>query len=103
MLLERGGYAEKLGNRYEGRWVVRQALRLLNEAIRSITAEAVGDDEAGVDLWIERKDGVREAQQCKVGNAENPDLSMAALNQKGILHYLRRQLEPEGSYEFALI
>ena len=36
MAFERGGYADKLGNRYEGRWVVRQLLRLLNEEIRSV-------------------------------------------------------------------
>jgi len=58
MALEPGGYAEKLGNRYEGRWVVRQMLRLLNEEVRSVLVEAIGDDEAGVDLWIERIDGV---------------------------------------------
>ena len=103
MLLEPGGYAEKLGNRYEGRWVVRQVLHLLNGEIRPITVEAIGDDEAGVDLWIERKDGVREAQQCKIGNSANPDWSMAALNQRRILQYLRRQLERDRSYQFALI
>ena len=68
-----------------------------------ITVEAIGDDEAGVDLWIERKDGVREAQQCKIGNSANPDWSMAALNQRRILQYLRRQLERDRSYQFALI
>ena len=65
--------------------------------------EAIGDDEAGVDLWIERNDGIHEAQQCKVGIAERSDWSMAALNQKGILHYLRIQLERDKSHEFALI
>lgn len=62
MAFEPGGYADKLGNRYEGRWVARQLLLLLNEQIQSVTLESVGDDEAGVDLWIERNDGGREAQ-----------------------------------------
>jgi hypothetical protein len=59
MAFEPGGLADKLGNRYEGRWVVKQLLRLLNEEIRSVTVEAVGDDERGVDLWIQKNDGVR--------------------------------------------
>ena len=73
MAFESGGYADKLGNRFEGRWVVRQLLLLLNEQIRSVTLESVGDDEAGVDLWIERLDGVREAQQCKAENGTKPN------------------------------
>lgn len=33
MALEAGGYAEKLGNRYEANWVVYLLLQLLNEKI----------------------------------------------------------------------
>lgn len=65
MAYEAGGYASKLGDRYEGRWVVRQLLLLLQERSRGVIVEAVGDDEYGVDLWIERLDGSRDAQQCK--------------------------------------
>ena len=68
MALEPAGYANKLGNRYEGRWIARQLLFLLHEQLRSVKVEAPGDDEAGVDLWVERKDGNREAQQCKAEN-----------------------------------
>ena len=68
MALEPAGYANKLGNRYEGRWIARQLLFLLHEQLRSVKVEAAGDDEAGVDLWVERKDGNREAQQCKAEN-----------------------------------
>jgi len=50
MAFEPGGRADKLGNRYEGRWVAKQLLRLLNEDIQSVTIEAVGDDEKGVDF-----------------------------------------------------
>ena len=52
MSLEPGGHAEKLGNRYEGRWVVRQMLSLLNEDILSVTIEAIGDDEKGYQYII---------------------------------------------------
>ncbi len=50
-----GGYVDKLGNRYEGRWVILQMLHVLNEEFRSVTLEAIGDKEKGVDLWIEKK------------------------------------------------
>ncbi len=83
MAFELGGYSDKLANRYEGRWIARQLLLLLHEQVRSVTVEAVGVDEAGVDLWIERKDGKREAQQC----------TFADLNRRGVLAKLRLQLE----------
>ncbi|MDA8428637.1 MAG: hypothetical protein M0T70_05220 [Geobacteraceae bacterium] len=103
MAYESGGYAEKLGNRFEGRWVVRQMLQMLNEDISSICVEAVGDDEKGVDLWIERKDGIREAQQCKGENGVKSDWSMADLSARGILNHLRDQLIRSELYEFSLV
>jgi hypothetical protein len=39
MGFEPGPMADKLGNRYEGRWVAKQLLRLLNEDIQSVTVE----------------------------------------------------------------
>ncbi|OAA90404.1 hypothetical protein WY13_01308 [Clostridium ljungdahlii] len=33
MAIESGGRADKLGNRHEGRWLVKQLLRLLREEI----------------------------------------------------------------------
>lgn len=68
MAFERGGYADKRGNQYEDRWVVKQLLRVLNEEILSVTVEPVGEDERGVDLWVTRCDGTRQAQQCKARN-----------------------------------
>ena len=92
MSLEPGGYADKLGNRYEGRWVARQLLMVLQERIRTVTIEAVGDEEEGVDLWIEWPDGRRQAQQCKVENGPRPEWSLANLNARGVLHHAANQL-----------
>lgn len=103
MAFESGGYADKLGNRFEGRWVVRQLLLLLNEQIRSVTLESVGDDEAGVDLWIERTDGVREAQQCKAENGTKPHWTLADLKRRGVLDYLRTQLERDPRHVYTLV
>ena len=103
MAFEPGGYADKLGNRYEGRWVARQLLLLLNEQIRSVTLESVGDDEAGVDLWIERDGDLREAQQCKAENGTKSHWSLADLKRRGVLDHLWMQLERDPGYEFTLV
>ena len=80
MALEPGGYADKLGNRYEGRWVVKQLLRVLNEQLVSVTVEAVGDDEAGVDLWVKEVSGRQIAQQCKLRNGSSNQWTIADLS-----------------------
>ncbi|MGZ0166939.1 MAG: hypothetical protein ACKVII_23695 [Planctomycetales bacterium] len=103
MAFEPAGYADKLGNRYEGRWVARQLLLLLNEQVRSVTLESVGDDEAGVDLWIERNDGGRKAQQCKAENGSKRHWSLADLKSRGVLGHLRSQLERDSRFEFTLV
>ncbi len=103
MALEPGGYADKLGNRYEGRWVVRQLLRVLNEDLRSVTCEAVGDDEEGVDLWIEHLDGVRQDQQCKIRNVSKNDWSIVDLWQRGVLATMKAHLDRGPENQFALV
>lgn len=103
MALEPGGYADKLGNRYESRWVTRQMLRLLNEETRALTIEAVGDDEYGVDLWIERADGTREAQQCKARNTGKDAWTVADLDRRGILKSMTFQLDRAPNHEFSLV
>lgn len=103
MALEPGGYADKLGNRYEGRWVVRQLLRVLNERLRSVTCEAVGDDEHGVDLWVEHPDGVRQDQQCKIRNVSKNDWSITDLGQRGVLFAMKGHLDRGPTNQFALV
>jgi hypothetical protein len=100
---EPGGYADKLGNRYEGRWVARQMLLLLSEQLASITLESVGDDEAGVDLWITRHDGKREAQQCKAENGTKFKWSLRDLAGRGVLSNLKMQLQRDSSCRFAFV
>ena len=103
MAFEPGGRADKLGNRYEGRWVAKQLLRLLNEDINSVTIEAIGDDERGVDLWIELTIGKRLAQQCKARNQSKEYWTVADLNNRGILRYLQYQLDRKPDIEYVLI
>jgi len=103
MAFEPGGRAEKLGNRYEGRWVVSKLLQLVYEDIRSVEIECIGDDERGVDLWITRNDGVRQAQQCKARNASQESWSVSDLKRRGVLEYAKYQLDRDRNHEFALV
>ncbi|MGH7136969.1 MAG: hypothetical protein ACREHD_14610, partial [Pirellulales bacterium] len=103
MGFEPGGYADKLGNRFEGKWVARQLLLLIQEQLRSVTLEAVGDDEAGVDLWVVRLDGRRIAQQCKARTGAKGDWSFADLAQRGVLAYAKQQLARSDAHEFEFV
>ncbi len=103
MALEPGGYADKIGNRYEGRWVVRQVLRLLSEDLSSLQLEAVGDDEVGVDLWVQHRDGHRVGQQCKIRNGCYDRWSMADLARRGVLDKMKMQLDRDDQAEFMLV
>ncbi len=103
MAFEPGGMADKLGNRYEGRWVAKQLLRLLNEEIQSVTIELIGPNEQGVDLLIVKKDGIRQLQQCKARLGSSENWSIADLKNKGILPSLKNHLASDEQREFALI
>jgi hypothetical protein len=103
MPFESGGLADKLGNRYEGRWVAVQLLYLLEEKIQSVTIEAIGDDEQGVDLWIVQKHGVRQAQQCKARNASKEYWPISDLIARGVLSKIQFQLDRDTNHEFAFV
>ena len=103
MALEPGGYADKLGNRYEGRWVVKQLLRLLDERLTSVRLEAIGEDQYGVDLWIETAEGIKQAHQCKARNAGSEKWTVAALHARGILDAMRGHLDRDANCEFAMV
>ena len=103
MAFEPGGMSEKLGNRYEGRWVAKQLLRLLNEEIASVTVELIGPDERGVDLLVVGKDGVRQLQQCKARCGSRGSWSIAALKSMGIMDHVRKHLARDPRQEFVLV
>lgn len=102
MAMEAGGYAEKLGNRYEANWIAHQLLRLLDEKIASVTVEPLGSDEVGTDVIVENIDETLEYHQCKgsVGDAEH--WSAALLFNKGILKNAFEQIE-RGKRKFHVI
>ncbi|PIT36520.1 hypothetical protein BHC43_10485 [Snodgrassella alvi] len=85
MALERGGYAEKLGNRYETNWVAYQLVRLLEEKIAWVIVEPIGQDEPGVDLVIGNHDGTTEHHQCKSSKGESEYWTLSHLHNAEIL------------------
>ena len=65
-----GGEADKLGNRYEGLWVVDAALDLIDGEFGELVFEAVGDEAAGVEFYRTKDSGVREYHSIKRQQAD---------------------------------
>ena len=103
MALEPGGYADKVGNRYEGRWIVRQLLRVLNETLKSVVVEAIGDDQDGIDLCVELPTGAQRSQQCKIRNLNNDKWTVADLDRRGVLSAMRSFLDKAATHEFSFV
>jgi len=59
-----GGIADKIGNRFEARWLTSQLLGLLSGEALSVTIERIGDDEQGFEFLVERADA-SVWHQCK--------------------------------------
>jgi hypothetical protein len=92
-----GGYWDKKGNQFEDRWALRQLVLLMSPSsdIESLEREPAGDDEPGVDLWVNRKDGTRDCYQCRSGNQGKATWSMADLTRGKILEHLKLQVSRE--------
>lgn len=103
MSFEPGGRADKLGNRYEERWVLKQFFRLINEEVVSITIEPTGEDEVGVEFWVKNKDGKREGHQCKARNSDKEKWTIADYKNKKILKNVKYQLDRDPSFTFNIV
>jgi len=98
-----GGRADKLGNRYEGRWVAYKLIRLLAGELSSVQLEAIGDDEKGVDIWLTHLSGIREAHQCKRKNRMEGKWGIGELARRSVLSDLVRQLRREVTALFTFV
>ncbi|MCP4548601.1 MAG: serine/threonine protein kinase [bacterium] len=100
-----GGYWDKLGNRFEDRWTLHQLILMTGHEseIESLEHEPVGEDELGVDLWVNRRDGRRECHQCKRAKEGQARWSMGALDREGIFGHLKFQLDRDPSHLYRLI
>ena len=103
MPLERGGRADKMGNRYEIKCIIYEMLKVLKEVNYSIVIEALGDDEVGTDILITNFEGKKEHQQCKVRNASKEYWTIADLGSRDILNNWKKQLERGDYREVALV
>lgn len=103
MAYEIGGRADKFGNRYESRWVVKKILSIVKEEIDSIILEAIGEEEEGVDVIVVNKDGSKEYHQCKGRNASKDKWTITELNAKSILQNSKKHLDRSSTAKFMLI
>ncbi len=100
---ERGGHSDKLGNRYEALWLAKQLLRVAQGRLKSVLSEPIGDDEKGVDAWLTDLDECRIACQCKAGLTGVDQWPMHTLGSRGVLDYLRFQLERDGASQYRFV
>lgn len=103
MPYEKGGRADKDGNRFETRCVVLQILQIIEEKTKCITLEALGEDEKGIDIWIDMEDGTREGQQCKGRNGSKEYWDYGSVNAKGIFKNWKYQLDKSPTNKVSLV
>ncbi|KSU01886.1 hypothetical protein EFN80_03735 [Lactococcus lactis] len=103
MPFEVGGRADKQGNRFEVRWVLYQILKVLEEENQYIRFEALGDDEKGIDVWVGKKDGTKEGQQCKGRNGNKGYWDYGSVNSKNIFNNWLFQLKRNSSISVSLV
>ena len=103
MPLEKGGRADKVGNRYEIKCIIYEMLKVLREVNYSVVIEALGDDEVGTDILITNMEGLKEHQQCKIRNASKEYWTISDLNSRGILKSWKKHLERENNRNVSLV
>lgn len=103
MPYEIGGRADKLGNRFEVRWVIYQLMEILEEKIDYVILEALGDDERGIDVWVGKPNNTKEGQQCKGRNGSKEIWDFASVNGKGIFKNWKHQLDADQLNKVSLV
>ena len=103
MPYETGGRADKMGNRYEHNWIIYELIDVLREKVQSVTIEALGDEEEGVDLWVTHQDGTKEAQQCKGRNGSMDHWTFGAFNKHEIWEKWKAHLDRNEKNRVAIV
>lgn len=103
MALERGGRADKAGNRYELMCIIDELLNLVNETKDSVVIEAIGDDEKGTDILVTDRNGIKEHQQCKLRNASKEYWTIGDLKARGVMDAWHMQLNRGAERHVALV
>lgn len=103
MPYEVGGRADKEGNRYEIKYSILKILEVIEEKLDYVVLEAIGDDEQGVDIWIGKKDGSKEGQQCKGRNGSKDSWDYGSANSKSIFENWHAQLDRDSDICVSLV
>ena len=99
-----GGPADKLGNEFERLWAIRHLIQVIEDRARSVTIEALGNDERGTEFWVARPDGTREAaSHCKRENGSRGDWSIAEFHAKNIILNAKFQLDQDPAHRFHFV
>ena len=90
-----GGIADKLGNRYEAKWLVRLLLDVIGGKAQSLRYEGISASFRGFEFAV-RRDGVIEWHQTKINNP-NGNWTIAALHREGVLSAFKARLSAAGN------
>ena len=85
-----GGIADKLGNRYEAKWLVRQLLDVIGGKAGSLRFEGISASFKGFEFAV-RKGDTTEWHQTKISNP-NGNWTLAALKREGVLQAFKERL-----------
>lgn len=80
-----GGEADKIGNRYEGRWTVHWLLQVLAGRARSIVVEQRGPGGKGVEFTVLDNAGAEVSHQVKRQRGNRNSWSLRELETEGVL------------------
>jgi hypothetical protein len=86
-----GGIADKLGNRYEAKWLVRQLLDVIGGKAQSLRFEGITPSFSGFEFAVCKNDIVQ-WHQTKI-NSPNGNWTIPALDREGVLAAFKRRLE----------
>ena len=85
-----GGIADKLGNRYEAKWLVRQLLDVFGGKSSSLRFEGISASFKGFEFSVRRGDSV-EWHQTKI-NSPNGNWTLSSLGREGVLGAFKGRL-----------
>ena len=103
MPFEKGGRADKQGNKYEINCIIYEILKILDETNYSVIIEALGIDEIGTDILVTTFDVQKEHQQCKARNASKEYWNISDLKSKDILSAWKIQLNRDNNRRVSLV
>src|SRR5690625_5753412 len=83
--------------------VVRQYMRIKQEDVVSLTHEPVGEDEEGIEFWLQFKDGTKEGHQCKARNADKEYWTVSDLGSKDIFKKAKFHLNRDPNIKYVFV